>query len=152
MIKSILSSIVGVLPRTIERVLDRTLPASMSDAEKAEVRKEMLDVAHQHELSLLVLSNEAEAMFNKRTADMEGTAADLKAMPILGPIMMFMRGAFRPLFAFAVLVWDWQVLSGAWKTEHTELLFAVNVLVLGFFFGERAVKNIAPLLQKKLGQ
>ena len=83
-----------------------------------------------------------------RAAALEGTAADLKAMPILGPLMLFARGAQRPLIGYGTMYLDYQWMSGAWTLGDMQarVAFLVNLLVLAFLFGERAVKNLAPLI------
>lgn len=91
---------------------------------------------------------------DKRIADQEGTAKDLLALPFIGRLMIFLRGAQRPIWGFGVLFMDFQVFSGVWilvENSKTELsFFIVNFLVLGFLFGERAVKNILPLVNQFL--
>lgn len=89
---------------------------------------------------------ERERMFNERTIQMEGTAKDLQALPIAGPIVIFLRGAFRPLFAYFTAYLDFRYYVGGmdWTDQQQTLLLTVNALVLTFFFGERALKNILP--------
>ena len=96
----------------------------------------------------------ADGEFNQRIKDLEGTAADLRKIPVLGSIILFMRGCLRPIFGFFTLYMDYLVFSGAWIIEQGSRLesafFAINLLVLGFLFGERAVKNLLPLFDRYL--
>ena len=82
----------------------------------------------------------------------------------LGRIVIFLRGAQRPIWGYFVLVMDIMVFSGRWNlvklAEQTKTasmvdiqsaFWIINFLVLGFLFGERAVKNVMPLLQKQMG-
>lgn len=124
----------------------KVLPPDIDPVVKAQIDLAATQEAHRQEIALMSAWNDAELAFNERTLALEGTASDLKAIPILGPIMIFLRGSFRPLFSFAVMFWDWKIFSGAWASPDPELLIALNVLVLGFYFGERAVKNILPAL------
>lgn len=104
--------------------------------------------AHELQLAELEADRETERMFNERTIAMEGTASDLKSVPVLGAIVLFLRGAYRPLFAYFVAYLDFVyfVTGMAWTETQESLLFAINMLVIGFFFGERAAKNVLPLL------
>ena len=84
----------------------------------------------------------------ERAVALEGTASDLKAIPLLGNLMLFARGSQRPLIGFGTMYLDYAWMSGAWHLDDTQgrVAFLVNLLVLGFLFGERAVKNLAPLI------
>jgi hypothetical protein len=127
-------------------------PPSMSEAEKKEFELKLMEITNQHDLELLREVNAAEAEFNTRIKDMEGTASDLSKLPYLGSVILFLRGCQRPAFGILVLVMDYQVFSGGWNLSDGSRIesafFAINILVLGFLFGERAVKNIMPLVQK----
>jgi len=94
--------------------------------------------------------------FNQRIKDMEGTASDLKTIPIIGHLVIFIRGAQRPTWGIFTLYADYMVFSKGWNlSEEPELramLFAINILVLGFLFGERAVKNILPFVKEFFGK
>lgn len=89
----------------------------------------------------------------ERIAQLEGTAADLKAVPILGNVMLMARGAQRPLVGYGTMYLDYMVFSGAWKLAdgvQNNAFFLINLLVLAFLFGERAIKNLAPLITDML--
>lgn len=146
----------GGTVQTIADTVQAYFPPSMSDQEKAELQLKIQAAEHAREKDFLRLGNEADAEFNRRIRDLEGTAADLKAIPFVGPVLIFARGAQRPVWGFATLFLDYQVLSGAWNimadTQLKALIMAINLLVLGFLFGERAVKNVAPLLGEYFGR
>lgn len=150
-IGNLIGTVTGVLPEALSKILDRVLPDKLTEEEKAQVKAQVAAATREHELTVLKLANEADAEFNRRIVELEGTAKDLKAIPIIGPIVLLLRGAFRPLFAYGVLIWDWKMFSGDWMIQDREIILAINVLVLGFFFGERAVKNVMPLLTKFRG-
>jgi hypothetical protein len=65
-------------------------------------------------------------------------------------VVIFLRGAFRPLFAYFTLYADYVYLieGMSWTERQETLLLAINLLVLVFFFGERAMKNVMPLIVK----
>lgn len=82
---------------------------------------------------------------------MEGTATDLRAVPVIGPIMLFMRGAQRPVWGVATMWADAMWFSGKWgalSQQQESALWLINMLVLSFLFGERAVSNLAPLVSE----
>ena len=99
---------------------------------------------------------EAEKNLTERIAQLEGTAKDLLALPVIGRLMIFLRGAQRPVWGFGTLYLDMMVFSKQWPIEPnsmTEIAFwTINLLVLMFLFGERAVANVAPLVLKLLGR
>lgn len=115
-----------------------------------ELEKAVGDRAHELEMAQLQADKDAEAEFNDRTKELEGTASDLKALPYVGSVVLFLRGAFRPLFAYFTAYLDWLYFyqSMAWSDKQQALVYAVNMLVLGFFFGERALKNVLPTVAK----
>ena len=154
--KDALNTITGGVSGLGETIIDAAMsyfPPSMSDVEKAKAKLALKEIAHKEQLEIMSSANEATQMFNQRIKEYEGTANDLKSIPIVGAIIIFLRGAFRPLFAYAIAYVDIQVFSKAWIIDDPQILSAfwlVNLLVLGFFFGERTMKNILPLLKEFL--
>lgn len=145
----------GILKEGFD-IVKSYFPPSMTDQEKqmAQLAYEKFVFEKQKEANREGLAVDQE--FNQRLKDMEGTATDLKSIPVLGNIIIFIRGAQRPIWGVFVMYADYMVFSKAWNlSEEPELrsmLFAVNLLVLGFLFGERAVKNILPFLKEFLGK
>ena len=124
-------------------------PPSMSEAEKAELSMRINESANKQANEAARIVNEERAEFNQRIKDMEGTAKDLKSIPIVGPLVIFLRGCQRPVWGYATLYMDFMVFSGNWSklSEMQEsALWVINLLVLGFLFGERAIKNVMPLV------
>ncbi len=116
-----------------------------------EAQRELTSLMHNNEMQLQKFSLEAEQTFNQRIKDMEGTAQDLKQSGWMGRIVLFLRGAQRPIWGYAVIYMDFMVFSARWTIpeENPQLQSAfwiINFLVLGFLFGERAVKNVGPLV------
>ncbi|XPV75189.1 MAG: hypothetical protein ACNI27_11150 [Desulfovibrio sp.] len=141
----------GVLGTIADTVKDY-FPPNMSEAEKAKLEMQIRDAAHKKEKELMELAAQADAEVTRRAALLEGSAEDLKSLPFVGRIIIFMRGCQRPVWGFAALYMDWM-----WFTEWANLtdrqeiaLIAINILVLGFLFGERTVKNLMPLFTKLL--
>lgn len=98
--------------------------------------------------------NEADKVLTERMAAMEGTASDLKAIPYAGAVMLFLRGSQRIVIGYGTAWMDWEWLTGGVMLGDFQqrLLFTASMLVFVVLFGERAVKNIAPLVISLLGQ
>lgn len=138
-------------------------PPNMSELDKEKLKIAITEAAREHELSLIRLAQEEQEEFNQRIKDLEGTAADLNNSGWPGRIIIFLRGAQRPIWGFVVLFLDLKVFSGSWKLQDMSGLssstgmdiqsafWLINFLVLGFLFGERAVLNIIPILQNRAG-
>ncbi|MBC17034.1 conserved protein of unknown function [Pseudodesulfovibrio profundus] len=147
----------GTVSTIVDTVKDY-FPPSMSDKEKAELSAKIREAEYQREKGLLELAVEADKEVTRRAAELEGTAKDLKTVPLIGPLVIFLRGCMRPTFGYFTLFVDWQIFSNAWKVKLTLdtgdftaegiLIIALNILVLGFLFGERTVKNLMPLFTK----
>lgn len=141
---------------TIASTVKSYFPPSMSDAEQAELQLRIEKAEAEKQRELLKLANEADREFNDRMKAMEGTASDLLALPVIGRLIIFARGAQRPTWGFATLYLDYKVFSGAWAiTADPQLKTAfivINLLVLGFLFGERAIKNLMPFITAYLGK
>lgn len=154
LLDSIVSIATGGLGKQITDLITAYFPPDMPAAQKLQLQMDMQKLENERAAAVGVASAAAEQALNERIAVYEGTAADLRTIPILGPIMMFLRGAFRPVMAYAVLYMDVMIYSAHWKLEsgsQVETSFnVINFLVLGFFFGERAVQNILPLVTQFL--
>lgn len=148
----------GGLVKTISDTVKDYFPPSMSDKEKAELSARIREEEHRYERDIMKLAVEADKEVTRRAAELEGTAKDLKTIPIIGPFIIFIRGCLRPAFGCFTLFTDWQIFCGAWDVKMTTeagadtaeglLVLALNILVLGFLFGERTVKNLMPLFTK----
>jgi hypothetical protein len=148
-LSKILNAATGGLGGTIIDLVKEYFPPDMDPVKKAELQIAIERVAIEREREANAAAAAAEQAINERIASYEGTASDLKALPVLGAVMLFLRGAQRPLIGYATMYMDLQVFSGAWKItdpQQTSAFWIINVLVLGFLFGERAVKNVAPML------
>ena len=152
-IKALGSFLTGGLSDKIIGAVENIFPPSLSDKEKNDFKIQLMQITHQQEMEGLKLLNQSEQEFNKRTIELEGTANDLKSIPVVGAIVIFLRGAFRPLTSYLVMYCAFMSLSGAWTlTEKQDsLLWVMVILVLGFFFGERAMKNVMPIIGQYFG-
>lgn len=139
-------------------------PPDMSELDKEKLKIAIAEASRHHELELIRLAQSEQNEFNQRIKDLEGTAADLNNSGFPGRVIIFLRGAQRPIWGFVVLWLDLKVFSGDWKLSDVgqvasantgmdiqSAFWLINFLVLGFLFGERAVLNIIPVLQNKNG-
>ncbi len=145
----------GGTVKTIVDTVKDYFPPSMSDKEKSELSLAISNAEHQREKEILQIANETDREFNDRIKAMEGTAADLKSVPIFGTLIIFLRGTQRPIWGFFTLYADFMALSKTWDItgdpQLKAMLIVVNVLVLTFLFGERAVKNVMPFIIEFFG-
>lgn len=141
----------GTLVSEIRKTVEDYLPPEMSPADKANLELKLQALADARAAQVDTAFQAQQTEFDQRIKDYEGTASDLKSVPYLGALMLFLRGSFRPLFSYGTAYVDLKVFSGAWTLTDADLkstFWIVNVLVLGFFFGERALQNILPLLKQ----
>lgn len=145
----------GGLVDSVTKVIEKYLPPDMSPSEKAAMELELQRMAFEKQKQADAMMADAERRVTERISLLEGTATDLRSIPLVGPIMLFMRGAQRPVWGFAVLYADMMWFSGRWgvMTEQQEsALWVINLLVLGFVFGERAVANLAPVISDMMSR
>lgn len=150
----------GLASKITDKVLAQ-FPDKLSESERITIQAAIDREVRDHEKSLLELANEQDKEFNRRITAMEGTAKDLQQFGFIGKLLILLRGSQRPLWGFTVLYMDIKIFSGEWKlVELSQTMgeasiylnlqssfWLINFLVLGFLFGERAMKNVAPLLK-----
>lgn len=144
----------GNIFETIAKTVKDYFPPSMSEVDRAKAELAIMTVAANKEAQLAEVMRDIQAGYEQRIRDMEGTATDLRTIPVIGPIVIFLRGLQRPLWGFGVLYLDFMVFSGQWKiiddTRQDTCFLIINLLVLAFLFGERAIQNVAPLIERLL--
>lgn len=143
--------------------LDSPDPDKIASALKSNpdalLKLKQLEADHQVELQKLALAkaqqeaqaaDQAERNVTDRSAKYEGTAADLLQAGLPGRILLFLRSSIRPLFAYGVGYVDFQVFSKHWpiqpQSEESVTFLVANALVLGFWFGERFLQNVLPIV------
>jgi hypothetical protein len=152
----------GLISKGLEFV-NKRWPPNMSEADKAAAEVTVKEMLHDQAMELRAALRDDEKLFNERTIALEGTAKDLQSIPYIGAVIIFLRGAFRPLFSYFTAYMDFIYFTSAtervmdsaglvvrvvplWTEQQETLLLAMNLLVLAFFFGERAMKNVLPLI------
>lgn len=155
--------VAGGLFREIKETAMAYLPPDLSPAQKAEFELRMQEHLHQKELAANKALAESEQALNERIREQEGTAKELAQFGIVGKSLVFLRGAQRPLWGFFVMYLDYEVfIRGSWPAgiasgsdmglDLQSAFWVINFLVLGFLFGERAIRNAAPLLAQLKGR
>ena len=153
----ILTGGLGGLAEQVVSVVSGQFPEKMSEAEKAQLTLAIKEIEHKKEIELLQAWNIQEGQFQKFTVEMEGSAKDLLVIPIFGRLIVFLRAALRPIISALTIYADMMIWSGGWNLAVTaganadqawSLLWMINMLVLSVLFGERAMQNILPLVEK----
>ena len=120
-------------------VLNKILPDKMSEAEKAGV-----EAAFQAEASKMMLTQDKN--FRDFVLEYEGKAKDIPKG------LIWIRSAIRPAFTILIGYLDYMYFmaaAGAWEPDKVGLLKAVNLIILFFWFGERAVQRSGVLQMLK---
>ena len=150
----------GSLFKEIKEGVMSYFPPDMSPQQKAEAALNVERFLHSKQMEASKVLAESAAQLDRRISEQEGTAKDLMGMPVLGRLVLFLRGLQRPVWGFATLYMDYlwffateaKVVDGAlvpmFSEQQQTAMIVINALVLGFLFGERAIKNLEPLLMK----
>ena len=153
-LSSVTDFVGGGLFKEIKDGIMSYFPPDVSPIQKAEFELRMQEMLAKKEATANKMLNEASGQLNDRIREQEGTAADLKTIPYIGGLIIFMRGMQRPLWGYATLYMDWMWFSGGFpelNEQQQTALIVINVLVLGFLFGERTMQNLTPLILKVFG-
>jgi hypothetical protein len=129
-------------------------PPDMTAEQKAALEIELAKLEMTKTALLNTALAESENAITNRIAQLEGTAQDLRAIPIVGPIVIFFRGMQRLVWGYGTFYANFLWFSGSWKLgdQQESALWIINILVLGFLFGERAIQNVAPLLSELMNK
>jgi len=147
MFDGVIETLTGGLGGKLVDIVAAHFPPDMSPEQKAAIQLEIDKQIFASKQQAIEAQNRAEELINGRIAMYEGTASDLKAIPIIGPILLTLRGAQRIVWGFGTLWLDFNVFSGAWIIKDPTIqsaFWVVNLLVGGFLFGERAITNVMP--------
>lgn len=120
--------------------VDKFLPDKMSELEKNTLKNQMI-------IFMAEEATKAGSSFNQFVLDYEGAAKDH------GPFIKWLRGVIRPFLTILIsgaYMWGWAN-PDAWTVEQMAMLNPAFLIILAFWFGERAIKNtgIIDILKKK---
>lgn len=143
----------GLFGKVVDTVKEY-FPPDMNPEQRAELEIKLRQIEHEQTVEINKALSDAEMKLNQRIAEQEGTAGDLLQMPILGRLILFLRGVQRPMWGFftAYLDFVWFTTSTNYTEQQQTALIVINVLVLGFLFGERTIKNLSPLITQVFGR
>jgi len=120
--------------------VDKFLPDKMSELEKTTLENNLT-------MFMMAESKKEGSQFNQFILDYEGAAKDH------GPFIKWLRGSIRPVLTIIIsgaYIWGWAH-PGTWTSTQMDLLSPAFLIVLSFWFGERAIKNtgIIDILKRK---
>lgn len=138
----------GSIFKEIKEGVMAYFPPDMNPLQKAEIELKVQDLLNKKQIEANRVLSDATIQLDRRIAEQEGTASDLKSIPILGHVIIFLRGLQRPVWGFGTMWMDykWFFCGSSFTDQQQTAMIIINVLVLSFMFGERAVKNLEPLI------
>jgi hypothetical protein len=126
----------------IKTGLDKFVPDKMDEKDKQTLVQNM-------EMFTAKEARDENSSFRSFIVEYEGAAKDVPRLVVI------LRSLIRPIFTILVGYLDYLYFTGTGFTpEQGDLLKSVNVIVLFFWFGERAVTNsgiLDKLIKKKGG-
>jgi len=143
----------GPLFKEVKETITAYFPPDMNPQQQAELELQIEKLELQKQADINHALADAEKTINQRIAEQEGTAKDLLALPVLGRVILFLRGLQRPMWGFFVMYLDffWFTTNVSYTEQQQTALIVINILILGFLFGERTIKNLEPLIIKVFG-
>ena len=132
-----ISTLISPLSGLLDKVFDKVLPSDMDKATAEKIRAEAKS-------QLIDSSLREEGKFRKFIIAYEGQASDLH------PLMAAFRASLRPVISYAIYGTDvYLVLTGQ---QVPEAMWTLTLIITAFWFGERAVRGVAPALRDMLGK
>ena len=143
----------GVGDRVLD-VIERQFPGKLSASEQAALQKELALIDNAKAVEANTAIQEAAETLNRRIAEHEGTASEIKDIWVIGPLIILARSMFRPTCSYVTLYIDYQYFKApkAFPEDAGTLLLVMNFIILGFWFGERTVKNLMPIIMAWLAK
>lgn len=162
LIKGGLRTVAGVatggISEGIFNIAEEIFGDDMTLEQSASLKAKAMDFQREKEREANLAADQAEQNVTERASQLEGTAKDLLALPFVGRFVIFARGCQRPAWGFFTMYLDYKWLTGGLQPAGENItvaddqmgvmLIVINFLVLGFLFGERAVKNLMPLIMQ----
>lgn len=142
----------GSLFREVKETVMAYWPPDASPEQRAQMEIKLAEISAAKTLAANQAIAEAERGLTDRIATLEGTASDLRAIPVVGALVLFLRGLQRPVWGYATLYGDAMWFMGKWtlSEQQESAMWVINALVLGFLFGERAVQNLTPFITEMM--
>ncbi|MCB1026110.1 MAG: hypothetical protein KDB79_17060 [Acidobacteria bacterium] len=126
-----------VVTDLVGNIVDKIFPDKLNEAEKAEAKAKAERIVAE---TLLM----KDGAFRNFVLDYEGKAADLS------PTVQIIRSMVRPILTMMFsIVFSWMLLHPIdYKPEQIQVVFWIELIVLGFWFGDKATGNIIPAFAK----
>jgi len=115
----------------VNKGLDKFVADKMSETDRERLKNDMT-------LFTMAEARAAESDFRDFVLSYEGSADNVPKFVII------LRSLIRPCFTILVGWMDYLFFTGStatWDPEAIAMLKAINIIVLAFWFGERALKN-----------
>jgi hypothetical protein len=150
--KQLTDMVGGSLFKEVKETVMAYWPPEIAPEKRMEMQLKLEEAETNKRAQLAAAMASAEQAVTDRAALLEGSAQDLRAIPIVGPLVLFLRGLQRPVWGYAVLYGDGMWFMGQWELNQSQesALWVINALVLGFLFGERAVQNLTPFVTEMM--
>lgn len=144
----------GSLFGEIKETVMAYLPPDLSPLQRAEIELKLQEQLFKKQAEANRVLEDATKALDKRISEQEGTAKDLQQFGYIGKLIIFLRGVQRPAWGFGTFWLDVEWFFGVDTTftvTQEQTLLVINILVLGFLFGERTMQNLTPLLTNIFG-
>jgi len=154
LLKAATDFIGGSLFGEIKDTVMAYLPPDLSPLQRAELELKLQQQLNEKQQEANRVLADASKSLDARIAQQEGTAKDLQQFGVIGKLIVFLRGMQRPVWGFGTLWLDTQwffVSTHQFTPIQEQALLTINILVLGFLFGERTMQNLTPLLTNIFG-
>jgi len=144
----------GGLFKEAKELIKDYWPPELSPEKRAELELRLQEAQHKRDLDAQRLIIESEQAITDRIAQLEGTVSELKTIPLVGAVVIFTRAMQRQVWGYSTLYINFLWFSGKWQftVQQESAMWVINLLVLGFLFGERAIQNIAPLISELMNK
>lgn len=123
---SIASLLVGPVTGLVDNIIDKIAPDKMSEADREKLKLEARQEAEKR-------LREREADFYDFVIRYEGQAADMPR------VIQILRGLVRPLLTFGLAFLFAYGFVENYESELMDFLFKLNLISLGFWYGEKAL-------------
>lgn len=105
----------------------------------------MAEIKTDFDKHVITEAGKENSSFREFVLAYSGTMKDYKDIPVVGYMVILFRGLIRPAITVMAAYWTHLYITGAvgleWTPDKVNLLKSIDLLVLFFWFGERAVKN-----------
>lgn len=154
--KTVAGLVTGGLSDRVLEIVEGVTGGSVPPEKRAELKMALDAEITKRQQIANDAANDAERNITERAKELEGTATDLLQAGMLGRAVIFIRGAIRPTVTIGLGYVDVMVFSNRWQlvpdSGVESAFWIVNVVVFGFWFGERALQNAAPMVAQIMGK